>query len=220
MKCYAYYIIFFISIHFGAISQNGNAYYTKKTRGEDSLRSSNTYLKIDNNVKNALASVDNTLSSFKYILRFSSDLADYEKIKNIDDSSFKNKFSNAFSGFSGKVYFNRITKSIILSSDITGKVFFVTKKFNEIKWKLTKEKIIINDLTCYKATTTISEEGRRGIKKIDVIAWYTPEINIPYGPDGFGGLPGLIIQLEKGRIITSLQQIEFVEKKNKHYDTK
>ena len=213
MKLYLYCIFFLIFTHFGVTAQNGNAYYIKKAKGKDTISSLVDKASINNNTKSELSTIDKTLSDFQYILRFNLDFAEYDKVKNIDDNSFKSKFASAFSGFSGKVYFNRASKLIITSSDITGKVFLVKKSSDDIIWKLTKEKVIINGLTCYKANSTIFEEGRRGTKEIGVVAWYAPEINIPYGPDGYGGLPGLIIQLEKGNIVTSLKKIELFEKK-------
>jgi GLPGLI family protein len=42
--------------------------------------------------------------------------------------------------------------------------------------------------------------------------WYTPDISLPIGPDGFAGLPGLIVQIEKGQVITILDKIEFTNK--------
>ena len=80
------------------------------------------------------------------------------------------------------------------------------------EWELTKEKLIINDLTCYKATTVLKLQGRRGEILRPVLAWYTTDINLSAGPDGFGGLPGLIIQLEVNNVVTALKKIEFSDK--------
>ena len=38
-------------------------------------------------------------------------------------------------------------------------------------------------------------------------AWYTPEIPMPYGPIGYGGLPGLILQLERSHVIFIAKEI-------------
>lgn len=59
-------------------------------------------------------------------------------------------------------------------------------------WKLIDEYKIINTINCKKAE--VSFKGRNWI------AWYSPEIPLPYGPYKFAGLPGLIIKItdEKG----------------------
>lgn len=55
-------------------------------------------------------------------------------------------------------------------------------------WKLINETQTINTFSCKKAT--LRYKGR------DWIAWYTPEIPLPYGPYKFTGLPGLVIKME------------------------
>ncbi|MFZ4929916.1 GLPGLI family protein [Chryseobacterium sp. Mn2064] len=54
-------------------------------------------------------------------------------------------------------------------------------------WKLINESKVINTINCKKAEVTF--KGRNWI------AWYSPEIPLPYGPYKFSGLPGLIIKI-------------------------
>ncbi|PKF74218.1 GLPGLI family protein [Chryseobacterium sp. PMSZPI] len=54
-------------------------------------------------------------------------------------------------------------------------------------WKLIDETKIINTITCKKAE--VNFKGRNWV------AWYSPEIPLPYGPYKFSGLPGLIIKI-------------------------
>ncbi|RXM67029.1 hypothetical protein BOQ60_03625 [Chryseobacterium sp. CH1] len=54
-------------------------------------------------------------------------------------------------------------------------------------WKLIDETKIINTITCKKAEVYF--KGRNWI------AWYSPEIPLPYGPYKFSGLPGLIVKI-------------------------
>ncbi len=54
-------------------------------------------------------------------------------------------------------------------------------------WQLVNEESKISNLTCKKAT--INYKGRNWT------AWYSTEINLPYGPYKFGGLPGLIVKI-------------------------
>lgn len=57
----------------------------------------------------------------------------------------------------------------------------------DFKWKLAAGDTLILDKFCKKATC--SYVGR------NYVAWYTEEVNLPYGPYIFGGLPGLIMYL-------------------------
>jgi GLPGLI family protein len=54
-------------------------------------------------------------------------------------------------------------------------------------WELADETRIINTITCKKAK--VKFKGRNWI------AWYAPEIPVPYGPMKFSGLQGLIIKI-------------------------
>ncbi len=64
----------------------------------------------------------------------------------------------------------------------------LTYKVSVIKnWKLINESKVINTINCKKAEVTF--KGRNWL------AWYSPEIPLPYGPYKFSGLPGLIVKI-------------------------
>lgn len=71
---------------------------------------------------------------------------------------------------------------------------FMTRKFlisaeaEKLTWKLTGNKKIILDLPCQEATTTIDSS--------EVKAWFCPSITVSGGPEGYAGLPGLILELD------------------------
>jgi len=51
-------------------------------------------------------------------------------------------------------------------------------------------------------------------KNQKIVAWYCPKININSGPSGYGGLPGLILELkEEGRIVFYASKLNFNLKK-------
>lgn len=78
----------------------------------------------------------------------------------------------------------------------------IIKENRNIKWTLTNEIKYIDNYKCIKATATIAKDlGNKKTTKFPLIAWYCPEIPIATGPLGYGGLPGLILELQE-RIIT------------------
>ncbi|RTZ45911.1 GLPGLI family protein [Chryseobacterium arthrosphaerae] len=89
----------------------------------------------------------------------------------------KNKFSFTIIQSNENIqYFNLVGMSIL------------TYKEPIIKdWKLSSDTKIINTINCKKAEVTF--KGRNWI------AWYSPEIPLPYGPYKFSGLPGLIVKI-------------------------
>ena len=68
----------------------------------------------------------------------------------------------------------------------------------------------IGNYTCYKAKFEIEEEDiqinmidgevkeEKVTKKRTLVAWYTPEVPVSNGPGDYGGLPGLILEVNDG----------------------
>ncbi len=84
--------------------------------------------------------------------------------------------------------------------------FLVKRKYP--KWELLKETKKIGDFLCYKATFTKVTTYKKKIFKREYIAWYTPKIPMPYGPSEFGGLPGLILELQGKGFTYGVAKIE------------
>lgn len=77
-------------------------------------------------------------------------------------------------------------------------------------WTVTNETKLIDNYKCTKATQTVyNEEGKPQL----VTAWFCPQLSYPFGPSGFGGLPGLIIELQRENIVFGLESLKFLDKK-------
>ena len=77
------------------------------------------------------------------------------------------------------------------------------------EWKLVNETKKIDNYTCYKAIYNDKFLTRKGEEVNRLItAWYTPEISINYGPNGYIGLPGLILELEYDKIKLAAKEIK------------
>lgn len=44
-----------------------------------------------------------------------------------------------------------------------------------------------------------------------LLVQYTPSITLPYGPEEYQGLPGMIVHLQKGKVTFQLQELEFLD---------
>lgn len=80
------------------------------------------------------------------------------------------------------------------------------------KWDITNQSKVINGYKCYKALTIKETENSKGTHKINIIAWFSPEIPFNYGPKEFNGLPGLIFELYEGNITFKLESLEKIKK--------
>lgn len=72
-------------------------------------------------------------------------------------------------------------------------------KNTKIKWEIGDESKIIQGYTCKKAITKLTfYEGREAKPYLSkVIAWFAPKLPYAFGPKGYGGLPGLILELKE-----------------------
>lgn len=78
---------------------------------------------------------------------------------------------------------------------IPAKKYVVNK--DNLNWTIHDDSKIINDLVCFKATSTYPGATTRGeLTTRNVTAWFAPEINLQYGPAFFTGLPGLVLEVQ------------------------
>lgn len=69
-------------------------------------------------------------------------------------------------------------------------------KANNIAWKITSETRRIAGFEVQKAIAEPYVNDEEIFSYGKVVAWFTTEIPIPLGPEGYDGLPGLIVKLE------------------------
>lgn len=70
-----------------------------------------------------------------------------------------------------------------------GKLWTIEEEMPRYKWKMLNELKEIAGYVCMKAET------KDTVLDITITAWYTDKINTVSGPEGFHGLPGLILAL-------------------------
>lgn len=79
----------------------------------------------------------------------------------------------------------------------------------DFDWQMTTETKIIQGYTCYKAHSSYTVVRGDRIFTFPIIAWFTPEIPYPFGPKGYFGLPGLIMELQERNITYGVSKITF-----------
>ncbi len=119
----------------------------------------------------------------------------------------------AIKGGGNGVYYKDITnKKRIYQTKTHSGIVNVIKPFTSYEWELLNDSKIICGYTCYKATTTITQtyylKSRKKENKTEtIIAWYTPQINLSFGPLDIDGLPGLVLQVFKNDVIFTANKI-------------
>ncbi len=88
-----------------------------------------------------------------------------------------------------QIYRNYLRNTIFDRVGILGKTYIVKDEIPKWKWKVLGEIKDVAGYVCMKAETTDT------IKNQKITAWFTDKILIPAGPGFFGGLPGLILEI-------------------------
>jgi GLPGLI family protein len=149
-----------------------------------------------------------------YILKFNNieSLFQCEERINMNDDA-RTRFVVGAGNGKGTTYVNIQTNMKIHEKEAFGGQFLVTSNISDVKWKLYNETEKIGSYVCYKATTIYVVINSKGTFNHPVTAWYTSEIPVGFGPIGYGGLPGLIVELSIQNFKYQMEQITFNPKK-------
>lgn len=131
----------------------------------------------------------------------------------------------------GTYYKNVKSKSYSVDREFMGKKFLIKDSLSDLKWKMEAETRVIGGYNCFKATAIKQEsksdfrnlrpkkdeiptakpadetkktsfmDALEMPKEVIVTAWYTPEIPVNQGPEGYWGLPGLILEINDGKTV-------------------
>lgn len=196
---YFYLLIVFVMIGFVTNAQNikGKVSYSKKTLikrfNPENKKISKEQLKKFSKIENRI--IENE-KNIVFTLFFNKNESSFEAEEILKKSD--NPFIEGAIGPDGKGVFYNSKGKIIRRLNAYGQDFLIYKP--TYNWKLKKETKTIGKYISYKAILIDSIKTRNGYKKEKIIAWYTPKINASFGPLGYSGLPGLILELERRNI--------------------
>jgi GLPGLI family protein len=138
-----------------------------------------------------------------------------------------------FGADGGDLYKNFTQSKSIQTSELGGKNFLITDSIRQQPWKLSTETKQILGYNCHKATRKINQPmmGMRRVtmtsgsgaptvdtssknkpapKEIEVVAWFADEIISPVGPENYGQLPGVILELniDNGQTVYTAKEVK------------
>lgn len=202
-------ILFFTILSFHLFSQNKSicATYYVKILNEDNLFKGNSELrnmfnnsiKISSNFEFNLLIDKNSNNSIFYNL-------DNKNLSNEDRDIIFNRTNLIFAGYLGRIFFfeNKYFKeSLMLNKN------YLIEEETKKEWILTKETKIIDTYLCFKATSLKIVKNVDKIFKHPVVAWYCPNIPLSHGPNGYGGLSGLILELQVRNVVYGIKKLDF-----------
>ena len=88
--------------------------------------------------------------------------------------------------------------------EVMGQKYVIKDDMPKYKWKILNEIREIQGYLCMKAET------KDTIKNQTIHAWYTDAITVGGGPEGYGGLPGMILEINinDGDLIVSATKVD------------
>lgn len=157
----------------------------------------------------------------EYKLTFNRNESIYKEDQNLDKPQAlpSSGFQIQISGNTDILYKNTKEKQYVRQSELLGKQFLIKDSLSKPDWKLEKETKNIGQYACFKATLTeevenrsfssVNGEAEEEIKKVTRVttAWYTLDIPVSQGPDDFWGLPGLILEINDGKMAMMCTQV-------------
>lgn len=107
------------------------------------------------------------------------------------------------------VYRNLTTKAYLEATVFMDKEFLIegADEANSSNWKVSGKQKMVAGYPCMSATRSDSLMGRPR----EITAWFTPAIPIQAGPQSFGGLPGLILEVDtnQGQSVITASSVAF-----------
>lgn len=110
-------------------------------------------------------------------------------------------------------YKNLKTKESLWFKSFLGDDILIKNTFDKYKWEITKEEKKIGKYLCRKAISTFTETFLDKKIQRKLVAWFSTEIPLPFGPRGFDGLPGLVLELQDGKNIFIASEVKISRNK-------
>ena len=252
------FLLFIVTLSLGVsdvFSQNIQGIATYKSQRKMDIQLDST---MNDGMKEQIMAMLKKQSERTYYLEFTNDESQYKQEVKLDDDSVIEgggmKLVIAGNGGGNDVLYKNLKENQYADQvEIFGKEFLIKDALENRDWVMEKETKNIGEYTCFKATYTttrtvmVAESSSDGENKevtseeeVTVMAWYTPQIPVKNGPANYGGLPGLILEVNdgsetilcskivlnpekglaikeptKGKVVTATEYEEIMEKKMK-----
>ncbi len=149
------------------------------------------------------------LKGLSYILKANSMKSIFVYNKKMDEI---NKRFIGRGGGKGIYFTDLLSKNKLLQRETRdGTLFRIISDLKKYNWVIRKETKMIGNYKCYKANAVYEEYSpmRKMILKFKIVAWFTPEIPLPFGPSGYDGLPGLVLEVRNGSFYFIASKVSF-----------
>lgn len=214
MKIKTFMLALFITGAMFAQDFSGRATY--KTHKKSSFKLDSTTIAANPGIQEQMEAQMRKMFQKTFILDFTKSESMYKEEQELDAPKVPSANGGSMvivmdtKGGSDILYKNILENRTAHKRELLGKVFLIKDNLVAYDWELTGETKNIGNYTCYKAVYEREEESieinlmggeakeEKVIKKRTLVAWYTPDVPVSNGPNNYGGLPGLILEVNDG----------------------
>jgi GLPGLI family protein len=180
------------------------------------------YIKAYKNHKDTTDVEPKLMKNLEYQLLFNNNESRFEHISSMsNDGDLTNERYIGMGGGRGVYYKNLKEKEKLRQvEDADGEeLYLISEDIKKYEWVLQKDTKNILGYDCFKAIGSYTEYDPRKDKylNLNVVVWYAPLLSASFGPSGFDGLPGLVLESYQGSFYLIAQEIKF---HNKHIEIK
>jgi len=207
-------LIFFTTLFFqiaSCLSQDKDFYGTVYYRFQPNNNTVSNSKEVEQHVKDLFKSLNDYAADVKFKMDFfnTTSIFTIKDDLEIESKPFAKVIANNIVG-SGSFYCD--LERDLLYRKVDRGDFIIKLQPSKKKWVLSQEMKYIKDYKCYKAITSVTNKNATGEYTFEVIAWYAPDIPVPFGPKEFNGLPGLIMELKDTHFTFYVDKIELFPK--------
>ena len=213
------FILFFLLIPLTIVAQTDKqimaVYRYQKIFTEKEKAKRDSLIKYDAFYRSMLDFQKLNYDTKKYLMYFNDSVSHFNQEYILKDPEEVELFYNLYKN---QYLYKNIRKATYCKNYKLFDIFFtVHDSLPDYHWKITGDTKKIGQYQVIKAIgreqKMVKENNK--ISKVDrkVTAWFTPEIPISNGPELFGGLPGLILEVNNEREMYVLTELVFNPKK-------
>ena len=198
------YLLLFNFILFG---QTGEVLYVKSLNIQQGSKQD----------KDKVFKMNSDLKDLEYTLKFDA-IKSLFQLNNLLENDFGNNRKSAIRLGGGKgIYYTESKKKSIHNVDYFGIKYNVDYTYihKTLEWSTKTDTKTIEGHKCYLAESVRQIENPDGVFYQQIKAWYCPEINYSFGPIGYYGLPGLILELQIDNVTYKAIRIKIDDSRKK-----
>lgn len=152
----------------------------------------------------------NTANNMQFALIFNNKkslfhIVDKLSVDNREEAKYSIPILNGISA-AFPIYIDLASQSFFKKIELGGANHLIRTPLDMIHWDITDDVKTMDNYILKKAKSIHTQENGT---KLEITAWFCPEIAVPFGPAVYNGLPGLIMDLEVKEVLSEYKKLGF-----------